>query len=116
MARRKKPENETAEQASIRKAIETISDNATRNEKVSWDRKMDNMVKLIAKLRPLEDQIVELTAKKQPLFDEITQLRSDMVKDCIHPTSHLVHKTNEQLGDYIECKFCNRRFNVKRND
>ena len=43
MARRKKPENETTEQARARRTLESIADNATRSEKVSWDRKMGNI-------------------------------------------------------------------------
>ena len=50
MARRKKPENETTEQTRARRTLESIADNATRSEKVSWDRKMDNMVTLLSKL------------------------------------------------------------------
>jgi hypothetical protein len=115
MARRKKPENETLEQTSVRKALEKIADAATRNEKVSWDRKMDNMVKLIARLRPIEDKIVELMAEKQPIFDEISTLRIDMVKECIHPAEHLAFIPSESGSEYVECKFCMKRFTV-RND
>lgn len=115
MARRKKPENETVEQAEIRHSLETIADTATRNEKVSWERKMDNMVKLIAKLRPLEDKIVELLAQKQPIFDEISVLRAEMVKECVHPISHLAVKEEDQIGSYVECKFCGKRFTVVKD-
>jgi hypothetical protein len=111
MARRKKPEGETAEQARSRRVIETISNAATRSEKVSWDRKMDNMVRLMAKLRPLEEQIVDLMAKKQPIFDEIAALRTEMVSDCIHPFTHLVLKHTDG-GEFAECKFCMKRFRV----
>jgi hypothetical protein len=112
MARKRLPENETQTQSQQRRALEVIANSATRNEKVSWDRKMDNMVKLIAKLRPIEEQITDLMAQKIPLFDDISALRAEMVKDCVHPPPHLVYSTNEEMGDYIECKFCCKRFAV----
>ncbi len=109
MARRKKPDNETAEEQSVRQLMETIADNATRSEKVSWDRKMDNMVSLLAKLKPIEEKIIDLMAEKTPIVDEITALRKEMVRDCIHPFTHLVHK-----GENVaECKFCGKTFKVK---
>lgn len=112
MARRKKPEGETPEQALSRRTLETIANAATRSEKVSWDRKMDNMVKMLTKLRPIEQKITDLMAQKQPMFDEIAALRADMVRDCIHPYSHLVQKQSE-ADEVVECKFCQKRFNVQ---
>ena len=109
MAKRKKPDNETPEETSIRQVLETVADSATRSEKVSWDRKMDNMVSLLAKLKPIEEKILDLMSEKSPLVDEIAELRKDMVRDCVHPYTHLVHK-----GDSVaECKFCGKTFNVK---
>lgn len=106
MAKRKKPDNETAEETTIRQVLETVADNATRSEKVSWDRKMDNMVSLLAKLKPIEEQILDLMSAKTPIVDEIADLRKEMVRDCVHPFTHLVHK-----GDNMaECKFCGRSF------
>lgn len=108
MAKRKKPDNETPEESSIRQTLETVADHATRSEKVSWDRKMDNMVSLLAKLKPIEDQILDLITQKTVFVDEITLLRQDMVRDCVHPYTHLAH-----LGDNkTVCKFCNKTFNV----
>ncbi len=107
MARRKKPENETAEDAEIRRIMETIAGAATRNEKVSWNRKLDNMEGLINKLRPLEDEITDLMAKKVPIMDQVSELRQDMVHDCVHPYTSLVFK-----DDYVECKFCYKKFVV----
>lgn len=109
MARRKKPDGETNEEAEVRRVLEVIADNATRSEKVSWDRKMDNMVSLIAKLRPIEEQILDLMALKTPIIDEISDLRRDMVRECVHPYTHLLHK-----GDVVECKFCSKRFSAKQ--
>ena len=105
MARRKRPENETLEETEIRKIIETIAGAATRNEKVSWNRKQDNMVALLDKIRPIEDQITDLIALKTPIMDEITALRKEMVHDCVHPFESLVYK-----DDYVECKFCYKKF------
>ena len=104
MARQKKPDNETPEQSSIRRLLEAVSNNADRSEKTSWNRKLDNMVTLIAKLRPLEEKIIALEAKKLPIFDEIQALRSMMVKECIHPFDHLTYHKKHVL-----CKFCNKR-------
>lgn len=108
MSRRKKPDGETTLQAESRHRLESIADNATRSEKVSWSRKMDNMVSLIAKLRPIEDKILDLMAEKTPIIDDITALRREMVKDCVHPYTHLI-----ELDDgTVECKFCNKRFGL----
>jgi hypothetical protein len=107
MARRKKPVDETADQATQRQLRETIANHASRSEKMSWDRKMDAMVKLLAKLRPIEDQILELMAQKLPIMDEIATLRQDMVRECIHPFDHLVTKE-----DHVLCKFCNKRIGI----
>jgi len=107
MARMKKPENETFEQARIRQIFETISNHANRSEKMSWNRKMDNMVKLISKIRPLEEKILELTSQKQPIMDQIAQLRQDMLTECVHPFEYLVFK-----DDHVVCKFCDKRINI----
>lgn len=110
MARRKKPEGETAEQADARRKLELVADTATRSEKVSWDRKMDNMVTLIASLRPIEDKILDLMSEKMPIIDQIAALRREMVRDCVHPYTHLVLE-----GDVTICKFCNKKFGQVRD-
>lgn len=110
MARRKKPEGETNDQAEVRRILETIADTATRSEKVSWDRKMDNMVSLLAKLRPIEEQILDLLAQKGPLLDEVQVLRKEMVRECVHPYTHL---TFNEHDDTITCKFCERKFTIR---
>ena len=107
MARRKKPENETEKELKQRQMFETIANNATRSEKTSWNRKMDNMVKLLAKLRPIQQQIIDLEVQKLPIMDEVDALRQEMVKECIHPYDSLVEKDN-----YIECKFCYKRLGL----
>ena len=107
MAKRKKPENETPAQAEERQLISAIADSATRGEKVSWDRKMDNMVSLLASLKPIEDKILDLMAQKTPIMDEVDALRKTMVKECIHPHTHLTVCNNT-----VFCKFCNKTFSV----
>lgn len=109
MARRKRPEDETKDESIVRRQLEKVADHATRNEKVSWDRKMDNMVKLLATLRPIEDRIADLLAQKIPVLDEIRELRQDMCTHCVHPYTHLVHKE-----DHIECKFCTSKLSIPK--
>lgn len=111
MARRKKPEGETVEQRNTRRLMETVADAATRSEKVSWERKMDNMNKLIDKLRPIEDQILDLMTLKMPIIDEVAALRKEMMQECVHPYTYLVERDG-----VVECKFCNKRFTVVTND
>jgi hypothetical protein len=106
-AKQKTNLEETPEQTSIREYFEVISNKASRSEKISWDRKMDNMVQLIAKLKPIEEQVLELLALKQPVMDQIADLRKEMVSDCVHPITHLAYK-----DEFAECKFCNRKFAV----
>lgn len=109
MSRRKKPELETADETTHRRVREEISNTANRSEKTSWNRKMDNMVKLLAALRPLEDQIIELHAKKIPLFDEIQILRIQMVNECIHPFEYLV-----VAATCVTCKFCEKKLSLPK--
>lgn len=108
MARRKKPENETVEQALERNLFEKISNHANRSEKTSWKRKRNNMEILISKLLPVEEKILEIFKnEKQPLLDQVYELRQQMVKECIHPYEHLIKKDG-----YVECKFCNRKIGI----
>lgn len=111
MARRRKPEGETIEQAAIRRQLETVADCATRSEKVSWDRKMDNMVALLDELRPIEDEILEAMNKKTPIIDKVSALRQEMVRECVHPYTHLVYD-----GETTRCKFCDKSFGLVRHD
>jgi len=107
VARRKKPEDETAEQERQRKIFESISNFSDRSEKTSWNRKMDNMVKLLAQLRPIEEKILELQADKMPIFDDVQALRETMVKECVHPYPHLT-----LFEDHVVCKFCNKKIRI----
>jgi hypothetical protein len=106
MARTRKPTDETTEQIDNRRRMEAVSNQATRSEKVAWDRRMDNMVKVLARLRPIEDAIVEQMILKNAILDEVAETRKDMVRDCVHPITHLVHGDDKT----VTCKFCNRRF------
>jgi len=105
MARRKKPNDETAAQAAERNLFESIANHANRSEKTSWKRKMSNMEALIVKLKPIEEKILDIMLnEKQPLLDDIAKLRKTMVQECIHPYEQLVQKDG-----FVECKFCNRK-------
>ncbi len=108
MGRRKKPENETPEQARERGIFESISNHANRSEKTSWKHKQGKMEALIEELRPIETKILTiLSEEKQPMMDKIAALRSIMVKECIHPYDLLIIKDN-----FVECKFCNKKLRV----
>lgn len=107
MARRKKPEGETPEQAKHRQLLEHIANFSTRSEKTSWHRKFDNLVKIVAKLEAYEERIFAIMAERQPILDELQELRRVMVHECVHPFEHLAI-----TDEHIECKFCNRRFVV----
>lgn len=88
--------------------LEIISNFSNRSEKTSWNRKLDNMIKLMSKLAPIEDEILEIIKiKKQPILDEINKLRQTMVNMCIHPIEQLI-----EHEDHVSCKFCNRKFNI----
>lgn len=107
MARRKKPINETLIEERVRRIKEAISNHANRSEKVSWNRKQDNMVKFVAELRPVEQKILALMAEKFPILDKVQELREVMVKECIHPYEHLVIQL-----DHVDCKFCNKKLSI----
>jgi len=69
---------------------------------------MDNMVKLISQLTPIEEKILEIMLKeKQPILDQINDLRTSMINECVHPFDQLVLK-----DDHILCKFCNRKVGI----
>lgn len=111
MARRKKMIDETPQQSNERHMFEAISNHATRSEKVSWNRMMDNMVSLLAKIRPVEDKILNLQAEKIKMFDDVSNLRRKMVAECVHPYEQLIEKQNGT----VQCKFCNREFTIRQS-
>ncbi len=108
MARKKKPENETAEAQYLRRVFEHISNIATRSEKTSWNRKLENMIKLTTQLAPIEDKILDIILKeKQPIVDQVNDLRHSMVNECVHPYDYLLFQEKHVL-----CKFCNRKLSI----
>lgn len=111
MARRKAPENETAEQANERREREAITNHATRSEKVSWERQYTNLQKILTdELQPVEAKILDCIVEKNKIFDRIVVLRDELVLNCIHPYE-LVAQDGD--GEY-HCKFCNKR--LKKHD
>lgn len=110
MARTKKPENETPREVEVRRIMEHMANVANRSEKTSWNRKMDNMVKLLASLEPIENEILDLIkTKKTPLMDDVSKLRETMVRECVHPFEYL---TMGEDADVVTCKFCNSKIGV----
>jgi hypothetical protein len=106
MAKLKKPDNETPQETQNRHTLENFANLANRSEKTSWNRKMDNMVKLLLKLQPIEDKILDLiSTEKTPILDEISNLRKVMVDECVHPFEYLSLQDNQ----VTTCKFCNKR-------
>ncbi len=104
MSRRKKPEDETKQQAVERRIKETISNHATRSEKTSWLRLFNNLTTKIDEMRPIEDQILELQNLKAPMIDDVIDLRRRLVQNCIHPYEQLVIIEDS----VVKCKFCER--------
>jgi hypothetical protein len=91
--------------------IQTIVNHRDKNERLSWKRKKDKMEALVAELEPVEDEILRLLEeKKYPIMNKIDALRSEMIKECVHPKDVLVH-----YGTHVECKFCNARIGVVDN-
>lgn len=78
------------------------------SDKNSWLRKYENMQKLIETVNAYAEEITEIDKKRIPIFDEIALLRQTMVDECIHPHDHLI-----EYDDYVECKFCNKKFTVR---
>jgi hypothetical protein len=107
MVRNKKVENETEDQAAERRLREKISNTANRSDKVSWNRKLDNMIKLVAQVNRLQEQIQDLEEEKEPIVDQIAALRQVMVNECVHPFDQIVVEENHSL-----CKFCGKKIVV----
>jgi hypothetical protein len=110
MARKLKPMDETKSDLHDRIMLESIANKAVRGEKVSWNRKMDNMISQLADLAQIEERIFDIiVTEKNPILDQISELRELMVNECIHPIEQLVVKE----GGYAECKFCNKRIRLQ---
>lgn len=109
MSKRKKPMFENQEQENIWNLLNNISNNATRSEKSSWERKLKNMESLVDSANPIEQEIMVLNGKLQPIHDEISVLRKEMVDTCVHPFEMLIYK-----GNHVECKFCAMKINLHK--
>ena len=107
MAKKKKAK--TPSELELLNTFKKVTDAATRNEKVSWNRKLKRMEGLLQKLNPIEDKILELHAQKMDIIDEVQILRTVMVEECIHPHGYLVKK-----DDHIVCRFCNKKLGIPR--
>lgn len=108
MGRRKKPDNETPEEAIDRLLLESIANHANRSEKTAWKHKLGKMNVLLEQLQPIEDKILQIISEeKQPLMDKIADLRGIMVNECVHPYEYLIKKDG-----FVECKFCNKKLRV----
>lgn len=95
----------------IKEDLRKVYNFRDKSEKLSWRRKRDKMEKLIAELKPYEEQILEIVKKKQPIQDKINKTRKAMKDECIHPIDMLVHE-----GDYILCKFCNKKIKLNNRN
>ncbi len=89
------------------KQLNEVAKHADKNQRLAWRRKKARIDQLIERLQPLQEERLKLIMQMQPVMDEIEAVRQDMVKECIHPLDHLVHK-----GSHIECKFCNVKLKI----
>lgn len=104
--RKEIPQNETKEEARLRKVKKKIASFATRGERLAWDRKMAKMGKLIDELRPIEEKILKITKfEKYPIMDKIEEVRKVMINECVHPEDQLI--VNDDYS-HAHCKFCGK--------
>lgn len=89
------------------KQLNEVSKHADKNQRLAWRRKKARIDELISRIQPLQDEKLRIIMEMQPIMDDIEAVRRDMVKECIHPLDHLVHK-----GTHIECKFCNMKLKI----
>jgi hypothetical protein len=86
----------------------------TKSERLKWGRKRQAIEELIESLKPIQDKLLEIGLEKNKILTKINKLRNDMVEECIHPKDHIIHSED---GEYILCKFCNRRIKINnKND
>ncbi len=90
------------------KISKKVSNTANISDKQSWNRKYDNLQKLINQVNMIGDKILDLESEKNPIIDEISILRSRMIQECIHP-----HDLLTESNGMIICKFCNKKFNIQ---
>lgn len=79
----------------------------TPADKISWKRKREKLEELVSEVQRGEDEILEIRSRNAPKIKKIEKYRETMVYECIHPYEYLVHK-----GQYIECKFCNKKLRI----
>lgn len=77
-------------------------------DKSSWNRKYDNLQKLVTEINSIAEEVMQLEIKKLPILDAINELRTEMVNECYHPEEYLVEKED----GLIECKFCNKIISI----
>lgn len=118
MAKEVKQLTEKDIQALELKAVTNVKD---KNEKLSWTRRQKRVNSIVEeKLNPLSMELLRIQeefraridpmiAERIEIMDELEILRAQMVKECIHPLDHLIHK-----GTHIECKFCNVKLSKPR--
>jgi transcription termination factor NusB len=87
----------------------TISGVSTKREYISWNRKHNNIKKLIDDLQPVEQEILDLQATRMGLLEQINEIRQLMVNQCIHPYEMLSVKEK-----HVECKFCNKKISMPK--
>lgn len=106
---KRKSKNESPAQANVRRELEKVANHAPRSDKTSWNRKNENMGKLLKKIQPLEQAILGIRKRQIPIYDDIAILREEMVRTCVHPYDLLIHKE-----DHIVCKFCNSKLSIPK--
>lgn len=99
------------DEKTVRAHIMRVAGVRDKNEKLSWSRKKKNLeAKIADELVPIEEQIAVLLAKKNKIIDEVQEVRTELVRECVHPTDYLVH-----MGNHIKCKFCNAKLSIPRD-
>lgn len=91
------------------KHISAVAAHHGKNEKLAWKRKVKKMDGLFSQLHVFEERILAIVKEKEPLMDDVALLRSEMVKECIHPKDHLVH-----MNTHLLCKFCEKKISIPR--
>jgi len=103
-------DNESPEDKQTRILINNVANVALRSEKMAWKRKQNKMLKVIDKLKPIEEKLLLIIRdEKQPYLDQITKIRKELVDDCVHPVEHLIPISE----GCVECKFCQKRIKLK---
>lgn len=70
----------------------------------------NELIEMTENIKGVANEIEELILSKEPIEDKILNIRTEMIKDCIHPIDHLIHN-----GDSITCRFCETRLRLVQN-